>query len=106
MTTPILGFKTGDSSLFISPKTCVSWPGSGTYLESSDLNTVLCGIRSSPFFGTDSNGNAGGPRTTCTNQLFANVNALYFRNITNPSVIVQKICGYLIFNETEQSKRC
>jgi hypothetical protein len=105
MTTPVLGFKTGDSSLIISPKTCVSWPGSDTYLESSDLNTVLCGVRSSPFFGTDSNGNAGGPRNTCTNQLFANVNALYFRNITNPSVIVQKIPTTLIGNVTTANER-
>jgi hypothetical protein len=98
MTTPVLGFKTGDSSLIISPKKCVSWPGSLTYLESSDLNTVLCGIRSSPYLGSDY-------RATCTNQLFSDVNALYFRNITNPSVIVQKIPTTLIGTPNNANER-
>ena len=91
MTSPSLSFKPGNALLSISPRACLDTTWGETVTEtyvSSDLNTVLVGVNASPYF-YDEKLIPISNRSVCTNNLWGNINAVFARNISNPSSVIR-----------------
>lgn len=87
MTTPTLSFKSGDSLLTMSSRNCVSWTGSLSKTFTAEANNVLAGVNATPYFYDPSL--ISDNKSSCTDVLWGNVNAIYFRNINRPSVVTK-----------------
>ena len=85
MSTPILGFKTGDSSHTMPVRGCVTWAGSETKSYIAPANNVLVGTSGSPYF-YDTKVITNPQLILCSDLLWGQINAFFSRNITNPTV--------------------